>query len=106
MKETKNIKNVQNMTDTIHGHINSQDGRAMAKADIKRVVKAFTEVVADTIVNGGEVYIPGIGKIIAVELSGRKFRNVRTGKMGESEPRKYLKFRASRPLVAKVRGEK
>jgi DNA-binding protein HU-beta len=54
-------------------------GANMSGTDVSRVLESLDNVVSETLGNGGEITLPGIGKLTTRERAARKGRNPGTG---------------------------
>lgn len=75
------------------------------KVEIENFIEAFTEVVTETLADGGVVNIMGFGKFEVKERAGRNCVNPRTGETMWAEGFKAPKFSAGTLLKNAVRGE-
>ncbi len=78
----------------IHFHL----GSGVSMADIDRVLVASGAVVTDTLQNGGNVTLPGLGSLKTVQRAARTGRNPRTGTALDIPACKVAKFTASKAL--------
>jgi DNA-binding protein HU-beta len=70
--------------------------------DAIRVLDALGAVAATTLSSGGEVTLPGIGKLASVQKAERQGRNPRTGEMKTIPAKKAVKFKAAAALKAVI----
>lgn len=70
----------------------------ISKKDVEKVINAFTNVVADTLVDGDKVQLVGFGTFDVVERAARTGRNPQTGETIEIAASKSPKFKASKAL--------
>ena len=68
----------------------------ISKKDVEKVINAFTNVVADTLVDGDKVAITGFGTFEVVERAARTGRNPKTGESIEIGASKSPKFKAGK----------
>ena len=68
------------------------------KKDIKLVVETVFETIADALVAGENVSIPGFGTFEVADRAARKGRNPKTGEEITIEASKSPKFKASKAL--------
>lgn len=71
--------------------------------DAEKALTAFTNVVADTLVDGGKVAITGFGIFEVVERAARTGRNPQTGQSIEIAASKSPKFKAGKALKDAVK---
>ncbi len=70
----------------------------ISKKDAESVVNAFTNVVADALVDGDKVQIVGFGIFEVTERAARTGRNPKTGETIEIPTSKSPKFKAGKAL--------
>ncbi len=70
----------------------------ISKKDTESAVNAFTNVVADALVNGDKVQIVGFGTFEVTERAARTGRNPKTGETIEIAASKSPKFKAGKAL--------
>jgi len=68
------------------------------KVDAEKVIKAFTEVVAEELVKGGKVQVVGFGTFEVSERPSREGRNPKTGEAMTIAASKSPKFKAGKAL--------
>ncbi|HEY4522406.1 MAG TPA: HU family DNA-binding protein [Candidatus Paceibacterota bacterium] len=73
------------------------------KADAERAVEAIIDMITDTLKNGQEVSIAGLGIFEAKMRAGRTGRNPRTGETIQIKSMRVPKFRASKTLKDAVK---
>ena len=66
----------------------------VSKAEADRLVKAFTEVVTETVAAGDKIQLVGFGTFECVERAARMGRNPQTGKTLKIPASKAPKFTA------------
>ncbi len=71
---------------------------SLTKKDAEAAIKAFTEVVADELKNGGKVQVVGFGTFEVAERAEREGRNPRTGEAMPIPASKAPKFKAGKAL--------
>lgn len=76
----------------------------MATSDVTRVLNAYGDVAAAELLGGGEVPIPGVGKLVTAERAARKGRNPQTGEEIIIPARKAIAFRPTKDLKAALAG--
>ena len=59
--------------------VRSDYDRALSRTDMDSALAAFCDVAAAELVDGGEISLPGLGKLKVKETSARTGRNPRTG---------------------------
>ena len=70
----------------------------LSKKDAEAALKAFTDVVAEELKNGGKVQLVGFGTFEVSERSAREGRNPKTGETMTIETSKAPKFKAGKAL--------
>lgn len=70
----------------------------VSKKDAEKVLKAFTDVVADELKKGGKVQLVGFGTFEVSERAAREGRNPQTGKAMKIAASKAPKFKAGKAL--------
>lgn len=75
----------------------------ISKKDAEKALTAFTNVVADTLVDGEKIAITGFGTFEVVERAARTGRNPQTGETIEIAASKSPKFKAGKALKDAVR---
>lgn len=76
----------------------------ISKKDAEKALTAFTNVVADTLVDGYKVAITGFGTFEVVERAERQGRNPATGETITIAASKSTKFKAGKALKDAVNG--
>ena len=70
----------------------------LSKKDTEAALKAFTDVVAEELKNGGKVQLVGFGTFEVGERAAREGRNPKTGETMTIEASKAPKFKAGKAL--------
>ena len=70
----------------------------VSKKDAEKVLKAFTEVVADELKKGGKVQLVGFGTFEVSERAAREGRNPKTKETIKIAASKAPKFKAGKAL--------
>ena len=70
----------------------------MSKKDAEKFVKAFEEVVAEELANGGKVQLVGFGTFDVAERAAREGRNPQTGEAMPIQASKAPRFTAGKAL--------
>jgi DNA-binding protein HU-beta len=70
----------------------------LSKAQAKECLHRLGDIAAAELLAGGEVPLPGLGKLVTTEKAARKGRNPRTGKAIEIAAHKAVKFSACKNL--------
>lgn len=70
----------------------------LSKKDAEKALKAFTDVVAAELKNGGKVQLVGFGTFEVSERAAREGRNPQTGKAMKIAASKAPKFKAGKAL--------
>lgn len=74
------------------------DQAEVSKKDAEKVLKAFTDVVAEELKNGGKVQLVGFGTFEVSERAAREGRNPLTGEAMQIAASKSPKFKAGKAL--------
>ena len=75
----------------------------ISKKDVEKALTAFTNVVADVLVDGDKVAITGFGTFEVVERAERQGRNPATGEAMTIAASKSPKFKAGKALKDAVK---
>ena len=75
-----------------------------SKKDAEKALTAFTNIVADTLVDGNRVAITGFGTFEVVERAARTGRNPQTGETIQIAASKSPKFKPAKALKNVVNG--
>lgn len=75
----------------------------ISKKDAEKALIAFTNIVADTLVDGDKIAITGFGTFDVVERAARTGRNPQTGETIEIAASKSPKFKAGKALKNAVK---
>lgn len=75
----------------------------ISKKDVEKVINAFTNVVADALVDGDKVQLVGFGTFEVVERAERMGRNPATGEAMTIAASKSPKFKAGKALKDAVK---
>ena len=70
----------------------------VSKKDAEKVLKAFTDVVAEELKNGGKVQLVGFGTFEVSERAAREGRNPLTGEAMQIAASKAPRFKAGKAL--------
>ncbi|MBD5095878.1 MAG: HU family DNA-binding protein [Clostridium sp.] len=70
----------------------------LKKVDVEKVLKAFTETVADELKKGEKIQLVGFGTFEVAERPAREGRNPRTGETMKIAASKAPKFKAGKAL--------
>ena len=70
----------------------------VTKKDAEAVLKAFTDVVAEELKNGGKIQLVGFGTFEVGERAAREGRNPKTGETMTIAASKAPKFKAGKAL--------
>ncbi|WP_263139592.1 HU family DNA-binding protein [Pseudomonas sp. RIT-PI-AD] len=68
------------------------------KANVRAILEQLSEIVSDSLENGNELTLPGIGKLKVSERPARTGRNPQTGKAIEIAAKKVVKFVPAKAL--------
>lgn len=85
-----------NKTELIKAVCSKLDGAT--QKDIDAVIGSLSEVITEELQAGGEVTIPGVGKLTVVERAARAGRNPATGETIQIPASKAPKFKAVKAL--------
>ena len=86
----------------IEKHHAKRESVSIPKADMAAVVDGLGELVAEQLRAGGEVTLPGIGKLTVSDRGYRTGRNPQTGEAIEIPAAKVPKFKAAKALKEAV----
>ena len=75
----------------------------ISKKDAEKALVAFTNIVADTLVDGDKVQLVGFGTFEVVERAARTGRNPQTGESIEIGASKSPKFKAGKAFKDAVK---
>jgi len=75
----------------------------ITKADAERAVETMIDSIVDTLKDGNEVSVAGLGIFSAPMYEARQARNPRTGDMVEVPAMRRPKFRAAKALKDSVK---
>lgn len=75
----------------------------ISKKDVEKVINAFTNVVADALVDGDKVQLVGFGTFEVTERAERQGRNPATGETITIAASKSPKFKAGKALKDAVK---
>lgn len=70
----------------------------LSKKDAEKALKAFTDVVAEELKNGGKIQLVGFGTFEVSERKAREGRNPQTGEIMPIAASKAPKFKAGKAL--------
>lgn len=68
------------------------------KSDVERIVSSLGDVAAAELLGGGEVSLPGLGKLKAHQCKARTGRNPRTGKPIDIPAKTAVRFTVGKAL--------
>ena len=74
------------------------DSTGLSKKDAEKALKAFTDIVAKELKQGGKVQLVGFGTFEVSERAAREGRNPQTGKVMKIKASKAPKFKAGKAL--------
>lgn len=83
-------------------HHQKRESHYIQKNDMAAIVEGLGELVAEQLKAGGEITLPGIGKLAVTERAGRTGRNPQTGEAVEIPAAKVPKFKAAKALKEAV----
>ena len=78
----------------------------LSKKDAEKALKAFTEVVAETLKKGDKIQLVGFGTFEVAERAAREGRNPQTGETMKIAASKAPKFKAGKALKEGVNKKK
>lgn len=81
------------------------DAAGINKTEAEHVLKTLGEVVADALNNGGEITLPGIGKLTRKHKEARKGRNPSNGTTIDIAAKNSAGFKAAKTLTDKLNGK-
>ncbi len=87
--------NQKELIDAVAGH---HSNTGVSKTTIKWVLEAIAEVAHKELRAGGEIVIPGIGKLTVKHRAGRDGRNPATGETLKIEAKNVPAFTAAKAL--------
>lgn len=76
-----------------------------SKIDAEKALKAFTDVVTETLIADGNVQIVGFGNFEVNERAAREGRNPKSGESMHIESSKTPKFKAGKSLKDAIKGK-
>ena len=82
------------------------DKTGLKKSEVEKVVKAFTETVADELKKGEKIQLVGFGTFEVAERPAREGRNPRTGETMKIAASKAPKFKAGKALKDEINKKK
>ncbi len=91
-------KNKASLVDVVHEHVGG------SKAQAERAVDGVIETIVNTLKEGGEVSIAGLGIFSTKQRAARTARNPKTGEAVQVAAMRVPKFRAAKALKDSVRG--
>jgi DNA-binding protein HU-beta len=72
------------------------------KVQVRAVIEQLSQIVADQLENGGEITLPGVGKLKVTERPARTGRNPSTGAAIEIAAKKVIKLVVAKGLTDAV----
>lgn len=84
--------------------VRSDYDRVLSRSDMKSAFAALCEVAAAELLGGGEVSLPGLGKLKVKETNARTGRNPRTGEMIDIPAGRKVVFTPGREFKEAFRG--
>lgn len=90
---------VRNVTERSRIHL----GRSLCQVDVEAVFQALKDVAAQELTAGGEVPLPGLGKLKTKDRAARMGRNPRTGEAVTIPARRVVVFAPSEKLDRDIR---
>lgn len=89
-----------NKTELVAAIAESSD---LSNADVTKLVTTFTDIVAKTLSDGGDVALPGFGTFTTSERAARTGRNPQTGEALEIAASTVPKFKPGKGLKDQVK---
>lgn len=87
-----------NQADLVNAIAENPANEGVSKQSIKWVLDRMGEVTQTTLAAGGDITLPGIGKLSVTERAARTGRNPATGESLEIAAKKAPKFTAAKAL--------
>lgn len=84
--------------------VRSNNGRDLSRADMESALAAFCDVAAAELIGGGEISLPGLGKLKVKETSARTGRNPRTGEAIEIPASRKVVFTPGKEFKEALHG--
>lgn len=78
------------------------EGTGKTKADVGAILTSLAATVANTLKDGGDVTLGGIGKLSAAKREARQARNPSTGAMIDVPAKTVVKFKVAKDLAETV----
>lgn len=95
--------NRKTMVDAVHAVL-QRTGRMVERADVEQTLVIFGDVAAAELLGGGEVPVPGVGKLVTKRRNPRMGRNPRTGQRVQIPARTAVAFRAGKDMRSALEG--
>ncbi|MDR1945679.1 MAG: HU family DNA-binding protein [Desulfovibrio sp.] len=86
---------------TIMVEKDGKDG-GVSKAHMGSILDVLGDVIAGELLRGGDITLPGLGKLCTVERAARTGRNPKTGASIQVPAKKTVKFKAGKELKEKL----
>lgn len=87
-----------NKADFLNEIYKEHSGELPAKYIVENTFKAICSVIAAELLGGGEISLPGVGKLKVKETAARKGRNPKTGEAIDIPARNKVVFAACKEL--------
>lgn len=84
--------------------VRSNNGRALNRTDMESALAAFCDVAAAELIGGGEIPLPGLGKLKVKGTSARSGRNPRTGEIIEIPANRKVIFTPGKEFRGALHG--
>lgn len=84
--------------------VRSNNGRDLSRADMESALAAFCDVAAAELIGGGEIPLPGLGKLKVKGTSARTGRNPRTGETIEIPASRKVVFTPGKEFKEALHG--
>ena len=84
--------------------VRSNNGRDLSRADMESALAAFCDVAAAELIGGGEISLPGLGKLKVKRTSARTGRNPRTGETIEIPASRKVVFTPGKEFKEALHG--
>lgn len=84
--------------------VRSNNGRDLSRVDMESALAAFCDVAAAELIGGGEISLPGLGKLKVKRTSARTGRNPRTGETIEIPASRKVVFTPGKEFKEALHG--
>lgn len=94
----------QELIDAITLHVRCSLGRGTSRKDVEAVLSGLAVTVNDALRQGGDVPLPGIGRLVMRERPARQGRNPHTGAVVTIPAWRSAQLRVARKLKDSLKG--